>query len=123
MDQGKNNTQIFLWNTHDLAKIIQEHPKYTKIYVNTVESKEIDGEGSTISVETLSLSKNSGEFLYLVSNTDFDDLKLYFSKNKKDELFCSKNENSIEPVKTKNEPPAVKKAKQQQTLQSFFKTN
>lgn len=111
--------KIFLNNNHDLNKVVEEHPNYTKVYVNVVDSARFNSSGESIDVRTFSLSKNYGDNLFLVSNKNYKDLKEYFKK-KKVEIIQKKKE--IEPIKIKNETPAVKKPKQQQNLQFFFKS-
>lgn len=107
----------YFCNTSDLSKITGEHPEYTKIYAcfKTVDDKKIsDNQGTFKRKKTvLSLSKNHGDFLYLVSNVNHDNVKDYFSISKP--VF-----EKTEPTKNKTVLEPVKRTKQQ-TLESFFK--
>lgn len=61
----------------------------------------------------VSLSKEKGDFIYLVSNKDFDDVRKYFS-------LSETKITAVEPQEMEVTQEPVKKAKQQ-TLESFFK--
>jgi len=107
----------YFCSTSDLSTITAEHPEYTKIYacLKTTDDKKIsDNQGTFKRKKTvLSLSKNHGDFLYLVSNINHDSIKDYFSISKP-------VPEKTEPTKNKTVLEPVKRAKQQ-TLEAFFK--
>lgn len=97
--------KTFFRNTSDIQKIAEENPEYTKIYINRFNN---DGKLS------LSLSKEHGDELYIVSNKDHEDLKLYF-KNENIDSISKKLDNKTNIKKVQSETskdPIIKKAKQ-----------
>lgn len=89
-----------------LEQIAAENPDYTRVYMNNAR------EGGKV---RLSLSKGAGDVLYIVSNRNHDDLRLYFASSKGTAVKSMKaREKTTASVETN-----VKRAKQQSLL-SFF---
>ncbi|KAM0681210.1 hypothetical protein GINT2_000406 [Glugoides intestinalis] len=92
--------RVYFFNRDNLDDIIKEHPKYTKVYFRM---KNENGKAH------LSLSRDSGDQIYLVSNCDHQDLNLYLKKATEVAIVQKKN---INPEEANKENPS-KKAKQQ----------
>lgn len=82
-----------IFRTRDTKWEEKELSKYTKIFINVKKNG---------NVKKLSLSKNSGDFLYIISSENYDDLYEYMRVEKNE--FKDK-----EIVKSK---PEIKRAKQ-----------
>ena len=99
---------VFFKASENLEKILEEHPNYTKIYFK----KEIV-DGKTY----ISLSKNSGDALYLVSNADHSNIKNYLRPRSRSEPIEKRSEPQEQSVVA--EPS--KKPKQQNLFNFFTK--
>lgn len=98
----------YFYNKDNLQDILKEHPEYIKVYFKITRR-----DGKVV----LSLSRDSGDQLYLASNKDHDDLRRYLGKRVIEEHPAkTKSEISI----AENKPGIVKKPKQQ-NLFSFIK--
>lgn len=91
---------IYFFNRDNLDEIIKKHPEYTKVYF-TMKNK--NGKAH------LSLSRNIGDQLYLVSNRDYQDVNLYLKKENEAAIAKKKTEE----VEKANKQNPSKKAKQQ----------
>ena len=104
-DEEKTYFRLQNGSSCDLEQMATENPEYTQIYINGVK------EGNRIK---LSLSKNAGDALYILSNRNYDDFRLYFS---------SPGITVVESIKAKEKVTSfennVKRVKQQNLL-SFF---
>ncbi|ELA42364.1 uncharacterized protein VICG_00462 [Vittaforma corneae ATCC 50505] len=99
----------YFYNRDNLQDILKEHPEYIKVYFKATSNGD---------KTTLSLSKNSGDQLYLVSNRDYDDLKKYLRKRTIEEHPAKKKNDTF--LIAENKPEIAKKPKQQ-NLFSFIK--
>ncbi len=92
-------------NENNLKTILKEHPKYTSLYLNR---RIVEG---TIKKTYISVTKNEGESLYIVSEKDHGELKnFYKNKSTFNEIFNTPKRKYLD------EKVSVKKKKQKSML-------
>lgn len=109
--------KTYFFGDEDFAQIAQENPDYTKIYVNiTTEDIKCDFNTHLVKKSIIKLSKDSGDILFAVSNTNYENIKDYFKVNssKSNDTKTPIQEKSLDSVRqlTKTKP---------KTLEGFFK--
>ncbi len=107
-DPKMDDELTYFYNRDNLQDILEKHPEYTKVYF-----KITNANGKML----LSLCRDTGDELYLVSNKRYDDLNLYLRKRMEIQPVKKK----VEEVKTQT-MDNIKKPKQQ-TLFGFIKKN
>lgn len=118
MNGKESPLQIIMVTNKNFERRLESNKEYVRIFVNTTNSISRNSIGNELKTKTLTLSKNTGDSLFLISNIDYENFKDYFRKDVTENVTAK----VIQPIKTKNELPEVKKPKQQQSLQGFFKS-